>query len=68
MTLKKEFAVWKRGTSRKSKVETRAKIVMNLDNLDYQDKRYHLDLYKIFSNKTAAINGVTEDIVEGPEV
>ena len=43
---------------------------MNLDNLDYhyQDKPYHLDLGKIFSNKTAAINEVTEDIVECPEV
>ena len=41
---------------------------MNLDNLDYQDKPYHLDLDKIFSNKTATINRVTEDIVEGPKV
>ena len=45
----------------KIKTETLAKIVMNQDNLDNQDKPY--DLEQIFTNDTA----VAEDIVEGQE-
>ena len=43
----------------KIKTETLAKIVMNQDNLDNQDKPY--DLEQIFTNDTA----VAEDVVEG---
>ena len=49
----------------KTKTETLAKIVMNQDNLDNQDKPYHLE--QMFTNDTAAVNGVAEDIVEGQE-
>ena len=45
----------------KIKTETLAKIVMNQDNLDNQDKPY--DLEQIFTNDTA----VAEDVVEGQE-
>ena len=45
----------------KIKTETLAKIVMNQDNLDNQDKPY--DLEQIFTNNTA----VAEDVVEGQE-
>ena len=48
-----------------AKTETLAKIVMNQDNLDNQDKSYHLE--QMFTNDTAAVNGVDEDIVEGQE-
>ena len=45
----------------KTKTETLAKIVMNQNNLDNQDKPY--DLEQIFTNDTA----VAEDVVEGQE-
>ena len=45
----------------KIKTETLAKIVMNQDNLDNQDKPY--DLEQIFTNDAA----VAEDVVEGQE-
>ena len=49
----------------RTKTESLAKIVMSQDNLDNQDKPYHLE--QMFTNDTAAVNGVTEDIVEGQE-
>ena len=52
-------------TPAKTKTETLAKIVMTQDNLDNQDKPYHLE--QMFNNDTVAVNGVAEDIVEGQE-
>ena len=73
MTLKKEFVFDKSEMQSENEEHyesprLRYEPRMNLDNLDYQDKPYHLDLDKIFSNKTVAINGVTEDIVDGQKV
>ena len=48
-----------------AKTETLAKIVLTQDNLDNQDRPYHLD--QMFSSDTGAVNGVAEDIVEGQE-